>query len=63
MVPRTNCWGSGAGLACGMGSVAWFTFFQPQIAFLWHNVIGAVVVLVVGTTVSALTGGSEARGA
>ncbi len=63
MVPRTNGWGSGAGLACGMGSVAWFTFFQPQIAFLWHNVIGAVVVLVVGTTVSALTGGSEARGA
>lgn len=62
MVPRTNGWGSGAGLVCGMASVAYFTFFQPQIAFLWHNVIGAVVVLAVGTTVSALTGGSDARG-
>jgi SSS family transporter len=63
MVPRTNGWGAGLGLVSGMGSVAYFTFFQPQIAFLWHNVIGAVVVLVVGTTVSALTGGSEAAGA
>ena len=63
MVPRTNGWGAGIGLVSGMGSVAYFTFFQPQIAFLWHNVIGAVVVLVVGTTVSMLTGGSEAKGA
>jgi Na+/proline symporter len=63
MIPRTNGWGSGIGLVSGMGSVAYFTFFQPQIAFLWHNVIGAVVVLVVGTLVSALTGGSEAVGA
>jgi SSS family transporter len=63
MVPRTNGWGSGIGLVCGMGSVAYFTFFQPQIAFLWHNVIGAVVVLIVGTLVSAVTGGSEAVGA
>ena len=63
MVPRTNGWGAGIGLVSGMVSVAYFTFFQPQIAFLWHNVIGAVVVLAVGTTVSALTGGSEAQGA
>ncbi|MEK9499664.1 sodium:solute symporter [Gaopeijia maritima] len=63
MVPRTNGWGSGVGLVAGMGSVAYFTFFQSHIAFLWHNVIGAVVVLVVGTTVSALTGGSDAKGA
>ena len=63
MIPRTNGWGSGIGLVCGMASVAYFTFFQSQIAFLWHNVIGAVVVLVVGTLVSALTGGSEAVGA
>ena len=63
MIPRTNGWGSGIGLVSGMGAVAYFTFFQPQIAFLWHNVIGAVVVLVVGTLVSAVTGGSEAVGA
>ncbi len=63
MVPRTNGWGSGVGLVAGMGTVAYFTFFQPQIAFLWHNVIGAVVVVTVGIVVSAVTGGSEAAGA
>ena len=49
--------GNGAfvGLIAGMGSVAWATSFT-DVAFLWHNVIGAVVVVVVGLTVSALEG-------
>jgi hypothetical protein len=31
--------------------VAWAASFTP-VAFLWHNVIGAVVVVVVGVLVS-----------
>jgi SSS family solute:Na+ symporter len=47
--------GNGAfvGLIAGMASVAWFASFT-RVAFLWHNVIGAVAVLVVGLIVSAL---------
>ena len=60
--------GNGAfiGLIAGMASVAWFASFT-RVAFLWHNVIGAVVVLVVGLVVSAIDPrrprpGVEARG-
>jgi hypothetical protein len=36
--------------------------FTTQVAFLWHNVIGAVVVVIVGLAISALQpGGREAR--
>ena len=47
--------GNGAfvGLIAGMASVAWFASFT-RVAFLWHNVIGAVVVVVVGIVVSAM---------
>jgi Na+/proline symporter len=47
--------GNGAfvGLIAGMASVAWFASFT-RVAFLWHNVIGAVVVLIVGLAVSAI---------
>ena len=47
--------GNGAfiGLIAGMASVAWFASFT-RVAFLWHNVIGAVVVLLVGLAVSAI---------
>jgi hypothetical protein len=30
-------------------------FGRPDVAFLWHNVIGAVTVVVVGLLVSSLT--------
>jgi hypothetical protein len=30
-------------------------FGRPEIAFLWHNVIGAVTVVVVGLLISAVT--------
>ena len=51
----TRATGTGAfvGLFAGMGSVAWFTAFS-DVAFLWHNVIGAVVVVAVGLAVSAV---------
>ena len=47
--------GNGAcvGLLAGMASVAAAAAFTP-VAFLWHNVIGAVVVVVVGLAVSEL---------
>jgi Na+/proline symporter len=56
--------GNGAfvGLLAGMASVAWAASFT-NVAFLWHNVIGAVVVVVVGLTVSAVEGlGRGAQG-
>jgi Na+/proline symporter len=48
--------GTGAfiGLLAGMGAVAAVAVFRPDISFLWHNVVGAVVVFVVGLGVSAV---------
>jgi Na+/proline symporter len=45
--------GAFIGLLCGMTAVAWFASFT-RVAFLWHNVIGAVVVVGVGLIVSAV---------
>jgi Na+/proline symporter len=47
--------GNGAfvGLLAGMASVAWFASFT-RVAFLWHNVIGAVAVVIAGLAVSAI---------
>jgi Na+/proline symporter len=52
-VPRANGTGAFWGLVAGMGAVAW-TAANTPVAFLWHNVIGAVVVVVVGFLVSLL---------
>jgi SSS family solute:Na+ symporter len=43
--------GAFVGLIAGMGSVAWVATFT-KVAFLWHNVIGAVAVVIVGVLVS-----------
>jgi solute:Na+ symporter, SSS family len=43
--------GAFIGLLAGMGSVAWVAS-STKIAFLWHNVVGAVAVVVVGIVVS-----------
>jgi len=53
-----NSAGALVGLAAGMGTVAAVTFGAPDVSFLWHNVIGAVVVFVVGLAVSLVSGGS-----
>jgi SSS family transporter len=50
-VPRATGTGAFIGLIAGMSAVAW-TFGFTNVAFLWHNVIGAVVVVVVGAAVS-----------
>jgi SSS family transporter len=57
-VPRATGTGAFLGLIAGMGAVAWAATFTP-VAFLWHNVIGAVVVVVVGTMVSAVDPGGR----
>jgi Na+/proline symporter len=51
--PRTTATGAFIGLLAGMASVAWAATFTP-VAFLWHNVIGAVAVVVAGLAVSLL---------
>jgi Na+/proline symporter len=52
-VKRATGTGAFIGLLAGMVSVAWFTAFS-DIAFLWHNVIGALVVVAVGLAVSTV---------
>ena len=51
MIPSARGWGAFAGLLAGMAAVATVAFGFPEISFLWHNVIGAVVVVVVGMLV------------
>jgi Na+/proline symporter len=52
MIKRTRALGAFVGLLAGMGAVAAVSFGAPQVSFLWHNVIGAVVVVVVGLALS-----------
>jgi Na+/proline symporter len=52
---RTTGTGAFLGLVAGMSAVASVAFGRPDVSFLWHNVIGAVVVVIVGTIVSAAT--------
>jgi Na+/proline symporter len=54
--PRATANGAFVGLIAGMAAVAWAASRTP-VAFLWHNVIGAVVVVVVGLVVSATVPG------
>ena len=51
--------GAFVGLIAGMASVAWAAT-STNVAFLWHNVIGAVVVVVVGLIVSSV--GQRSKG-
>jgi solute:Na+ symporter, SSS family len=54
MLNRATALGAFVGLIAGMGAVAAVTFGAPQVSFLWHNVIGAAVVLAVGLLLSVL---------
>jgi SSS family transporter len=49
---RSTGTGAFVGLIAGMSAVAAVAFGRPDISFLWHNVIGAVVVFAVGLTLS-----------
>jgi Na+/proline symporter len=57
MIPRAGGTGAFIGLIAGMSTVAAVTFGAPSVSFLWHNVIGAVVVVGVGV---ALGGSARA---
>lgn len=61
MVPFARGWGAFAGLLAGMGAVATVSFGAPQISFLWHNVIGAVTVVLVGSLISLAGARSRSR--
>jgi solute:Na+ symporter, SSS family len=52
MIPRARASGAFWGLISGMATVAAVSRLAPQVAFLWHNVVGAVVVVVVGMVLS-----------
>jgi SSS family solute:Na+ symporter len=54
MMPRARAVGAFTGLLVGMGAVAAVAFGAPSVSFLWHNVIGAVVVVAVGVSLSEL---------
>jgi SSS family solute:Na+ symporter len=51
-IPFARGRGSFFGLFAGMACVAAVSFLAPDVSFLWHNVIGAVVVVAVGTLLS-----------
>jgi Na+/proline symporter len=53
---RTNGHGASVGLVAGMATVWWVATYT-RIEFLWLNVVGAVVVTMVGIVVSAASGG------
>ena len=55
MLPRARARGAFVGLIAGMLAVAAVNFGAPSVAFLWHNVVGAVTVVIVGLLVGAGT--------
>ncbi|HEX6941453.1 MAG TPA: sodium:solute symporter [Gemmatimonadaceae bacterium] len=60
MIPRARALGAFWGLLAGMAAVAAVSRLAPQVAFLWHNVVGAVVVVAVGMAMSVGRGPSPA---
>ena len=52
LTKRATATGAFVGLIAGMAVVLSVAFGLPWIAFLWHNLIGAAVVVVVGLVVS-----------
>ncbi|HTE45687.1 MAG TPA: sodium:solute symporter [Gemmatimonadaceae bacterium] len=55
MISRARASGAFIGLLVGMAAVGAVNFGAPSVSFLWHNVIGAVTVLVVGLLVSTFS--------
>ncbi len=52
MLPRIRSNAAFIGLIAGMSAVFSVMWFAPQVAFLWHNVVGAVTVVAVGALLS-----------
>ncbi len=55
LTKRATATGAFVGLVAGMAVVLSVAFGMPWIAFLWHNLIGAVVVVAVGMVVSSFS--------
>lgn len=55
LTKRATATGAFVGLIAGMTVVLFVAFGMPWIAFLWHNLIGAVVVVAVGLGVSSFS--------
>jgi len=55
LTKRATATGAFVGLLSGMAVVLSVAFGMPWIAFLWHNLIGAVVVVAVGMAVSSFS--------
>jgi SSS family solute:Na+ symporter len=56
MIPSARAAGAFVGLIAGMVTVGAVNFGAPAVSFLWHNVIGAVTVVIVGMIISAAAG-------
>jgi len=56
MIPGSRAIGAFVGLIAGMAAVLAVNFGTPSVSFLWHNVVGAVVVVAVGASLSAFSG-------
>ena len=56
---RATSLGAFTGLIAGMSAVAWVAIRRPDISFLWHNVIGALVVFGVGLALSFMQQSSD----
>jgi solute:Na+ symporter, SSS family len=54
MLRFAHGWAGFVGLLAGMATVAAVTFLAPSVSFLWHNVIGALAVLLAGSLASVL---------
>jgi Na+/proline symporter len=62
-VRRANGTGAFVGLLAGIAAVATFALHPATrgISFLWQNPLGVIVVVLVGSIVSMMTGGRDAR--
>ena len=54
MLPRPSGTAAFVALLAGMGAVGAVSFGMPEVSFLWHNVIGALTVVVVGSLLSLI---------
>ena len=61
MIRRSSATGAFAGMIAGMTAVGAVSFGLPSVSFLWHNVVGAVTVVVVGSLISLISGRDAGR--
>ena len=57
---RANGTGASLGMLAGLAAVAWISQ-STGVSFLWYNVVGCVVAVVVGLTVSRIAGANQQR--